>query len=189
MLWLVIKNRLGVQDRWIAKGILLQGSRVFCTREVESHSHLFFYCSFTKDLWVQVLNDCCLRPYHFLISCLRPYHGTPDQIIDQLSLNLNEGKIFSKHGSEGSCCHLVYHIQNTLMLIITGDATQTRFSGYGSIQDSGFSISLRCVRIGILEFTGKDLMKNFIQIEEVQQKSCSSVQMFSYCTLSWEFLS
>ena len=52
--WLAVLNRLPTKDRLRAWGIDMDGSCAFCN-EQETCDHLFFGCSFTKELWKKVL--------------------------------------------------------------------------------------------------------------------------------------
>ena len=52
--WLAVLNRLPTKDRLRAWGIVTDGSCAFCN-EQETRDHLFFGCSFTKELWKKVL--------------------------------------------------------------------------------------------------------------------------------------
>ena len=58
--WLAILNRLRTKDKLRALGITMDESCAFCS-EQETRDHLFFECSFTKELWIEVLQMRGLR--------------------------------------------------------------------------------------------------------------------------------
>lgn len=55
--WTVFLNRLPTRDRLISWGLSLRPGCVLCSAADESHSHLFFQCSFAAAVW----NHCCGR--------------------------------------------------------------------------------------------------------------------------------
>lgn len=54
LLWLVLKQRLLTKDRMVRFGINTISSCVLCLRDNETHSHLFWECTYTKF----ILRDC-----------------------------------------------------------------------------------------------------------------------------------
>ena len=52
-LWLAVKKKLGTQDS--IRNIQSTALCLFCGREIETHSHLFFQCSFSMQVWRCVL--------------------------------------------------------------------------------------------------------------------------------------
>ena len=52
--WLAVLNRLPTKDRLRAWGIIIDGSCAFFN-EQKTRDHLFFRCSFIKELWIKVL--------------------------------------------------------------------------------------------------------------------------------------
>ncbi|XP_021865115.2 uncharacterized protein [Spinacia oleracea] len=53
--WLVVQNRLATKDRLISWQLNIDGTCGLCQLENESLAHLFFSCSYSKDIWRQVL--------------------------------------------------------------------------------------------------------------------------------------
>lgn len=60
ILWLAVLGRLNTKDRLRAWGLLSDSSCVLCYGGSESHSHLFFDCSFTSLIWKNVKTKCGL---------------------------------------------------------------------------------------------------------------------------------
>lgn len=50
--------RLPTLDRMRSWGITLNTNCLLCGAHEESHSHLFFECPFSKDLWTHVFQNC-----------------------------------------------------------------------------------------------------------------------------------
>ncbi|XP_056697341.1 uncharacterized protein [Spinacia oleracea] len=53
--WLAVQNRLATKDRLISWQLNIDGTCGLCQLEIESLAHLFFSCSYSKDIWRQVL--------------------------------------------------------------------------------------------------------------------------------------
>ncbi|XP_020266575.1 uncharacterized protein LOC109842073 [Asparagus officinalis] len=53
--WLAIQNRLLTQDRLIRRGVVSINSCVLCSG-LECRDHLFFECSYSSDIWANVMN-------------------------------------------------------------------------------------------------------------------------------------
>ena len=53
-LWLAVKKKLGTQDR--LRHIQSVASCLFCGLDLETHNHLFFQCTFSKQVWRCVLH-------------------------------------------------------------------------------------------------------------------------------------
>ena len=59
--WMAILNRLPTKDRLRNWGYGLEGVCSLCKQENETRDHLFFECSYSKNIWQQVLGLCRLR--------------------------------------------------------------------------------------------------------------------------------
>ena len=59
--WLAILNRLPIVDRLRSQGMDMDGLCLLCKQEQESRDHLFFSCSFSKEIWKKVLLLCGLN--------------------------------------------------------------------------------------------------------------------------------
>ena len=59
--WMAILNRLLTRDGLREWGVQVEESCVLCQIGLESRSHLFFGCSFSKEIWKRVLRLCNLR--------------------------------------------------------------------------------------------------------------------------------
>lgn len=55
ILWLAIQNRLATKDRLLSWNIPVDGTCCLCQQELETTSHIFFDCSFSKEIWETVL--------------------------------------------------------------------------------------------------------------------------------------
>uniref|UniRef100_A0A5B7BV48 Reverse transcriptase zinc-binding domain-containing protein n=1 Tax=Davidia involucrata TaxID=16924 RepID=A0A5B7BV48_DAVIN len=58
VLWMAIREQLSTKDRLLRYGGISDGRCLFCNQAVETHSHLFFQCSFTSSLWRHLITDC-----------------------------------------------------------------------------------------------------------------------------------
>ncbi|KAL4383402.1 hypothetical protein GQ457_15G010210 [Hibiscus cannabinus] len=56
--WMTILNRLPSKDRLIRMGIEVDSVCVNCGVETETRSHLFFTCSYSKEVWKRILQLC-----------------------------------------------------------------------------------------------------------------------------------
>ncbi|XP_020254213.1 uncharacterized protein LOC109831293 [Asparagus officinalis] len=55
--WLAVNNRLQTQDRLLRQGIVNANKCKLCTGPcLESRDHLFFECSFSKEVWNQIMD-------------------------------------------------------------------------------------------------------------------------------------
>ena len=54
--WMAILNRLPTMDRMRAWGIDKDSTCTLCKQEEESRNHLFFDCSYSKEVWRTVLS-------------------------------------------------------------------------------------------------------------------------------------
>ena len=59
--WMAILNRLPTMDRLQAWGMEVEGTCVLCKQDMENRNHLFFGCSFSRNIWKGVLELCGLR--------------------------------------------------------------------------------------------------------------------------------
>ena len=59
--WMAILNRLPTMDRLQAWGLEVTGICVLCKQGIESRDHLFFSCTFSKQIWKGILTLCGLR--------------------------------------------------------------------------------------------------------------------------------
>ncbi|XP_050211301.1 uncharacterized protein LOC126661491 [Mercurialis annua] len=59
--WLAIKNGLITKDKLFRWGVSPNSACAFCNNAMETVSHLFFACSFSKDVWNSVLNACSIN--------------------------------------------------------------------------------------------------------------------------------
>ena len=59
--WMAVLNRLPIMDRMIAWGLEVDGVCKLCRNGMESRDHLFFDCSFSKEVWGAGLQLCGLN--------------------------------------------------------------------------------------------------------------------------------
>ena len=59
-IWLAIKGRLGTQDRLHLDSHNLKC--LLCNRCMETHEHLFFQCSFSRQVWDFISLKCNIKP-------------------------------------------------------------------------------------------------------------------------------
>ena len=59
--WMAILNRLPTMDRLIAWGMNVRGTCCNCQKEEETRDHLFFGCSYAKNIWKEILQLCGLH--------------------------------------------------------------------------------------------------------------------------------
>ncbi len=64
-LWLAIRYRLLTADLLAKRGWLGPSICPLCCAGEESSDHLFFYCSFARSVWVEILEN--RTPNHYLI--------------------------------------------------------------------------------------------------------------------------
>ncbi|GAV83756.1 zf-RVT domain-containing protein, partial [Cephalotus follicularis] len=57
-LWLAIRGAHRTLDKLSGLGIISSACCVFNCGDIESQDHLFFACSYTKQIWTQVLRKC-----------------------------------------------------------------------------------------------------------------------------------
>ncbi|XP_056698045.1 uncharacterized protein [Spinacia oleracea] len=55
IVWLAVQNKLATKDRLISWHLNIDGTCGLCQLESESLDHLFFSCSYSKEIWRQVL--------------------------------------------------------------------------------------------------------------------------------------
>ncbi|KAG7578924.1 Viral movement protein [Arabidopsis thaliana x Arabidopsis arenosa] len=65
--WLAIKNRLTTGDRMLCWNVGVDPSCIFCREPLETRSHLFFTCHYTKEVWSGLTSK--LLSQHFPTSC------------------------------------------------------------------------------------------------------------------------
>ena len=53
--WMAILNRLSTRDKMREWGIVIDGKCELCHNEMESRNHIFFRCSFSQEVWREVL--------------------------------------------------------------------------------------------------------------------------------------
>uniref|UniRef100_A0A1J3GN53 Reverse transcriptase zinc-binding domain-containing protein n=1 Tax=Noccaea caerulescens TaxID=107243 RepID=A0A1J3GN53_NOCCA len=58
-MWLVFLGRLPTKDRLRRWGMNVPEVCVLCSSHQESHGHLFFSCSFTKEIYMAEAKDFC----------------------------------------------------------------------------------------------------------------------------------
>ena len=58
ILWLAIRNRLATKDRIHSFTPNCGTTCVLCRADQESHSHLFFECSYSERVWRNVISKC-----------------------------------------------------------------------------------------------------------------------------------
>lgn len=56
ILWLAVQNRLATKDRLLSWKLNVTPDCVLCGKEVESHTHLFFVCEYSAEIWKGVLH-------------------------------------------------------------------------------------------------------------------------------------
>lgn len=61
ILWLAIRNSLSTRDKLFSHGLIQSAYCVLCNDDLESHSHLFFKCSYTARLWLHLLGKLGLQ--------------------------------------------------------------------------------------------------------------------------------
>ncbi|XP_020258390.1 uncharacterized protein LOC109834785 [Asparagus officinalis] len=55
--WLAVQNRLLTQDRLLRRGVINANNCYLCAgAALESHNHLFFDCSFSKEVWLAIMD-------------------------------------------------------------------------------------------------------------------------------------
>ena len=59
--WLACKNRLSTKDRLYSWGIITDNRCVLCADNEESRDHLYFGCSYTREVWNDALFKCNLQ--------------------------------------------------------------------------------------------------------------------------------
>ena len=70
--WMALLNRLPTMDRLATWGLEVRGLCYFCQGELETRDHLFFGCSYSKNIWKQILQLCELnREVGFWLSELK----------------------------------------------------------------------------------------------------------------------
>ncbi|XP_021836297.2 uncharacterized protein [Spinacia oleracea] len=55
IMWLAVQNRLATKDKLIRWQLSIDGTCGLCQLESESLEHLFFSCSYSQEIWKQVL--------------------------------------------------------------------------------------------------------------------------------------
>nr|XP_009759510.1 PREDICTED: uncharacterized protein LOC104212030 [Nicotiana sylvestris] len=56
ILWMTVQKRLAITDSLLSWGIQVPYACVLCsTGAAETHIHLFFKCSYSKDIWGKLL--------------------------------------------------------------------------------------------------------------------------------------
>ncbi|XP_019056881.1 PREDICTED: uncharacterized protein LOC109116242 [Tarenaya hassleriana] len=60
--WLVLLHRLPTRDRLARWGLLDNPMCVLCQLAPESHSHLFFDCCYSRDVWIPFASACFQSP-------------------------------------------------------------------------------------------------------------------------------
>ncbi|XP_021860920.1 uncharacterized protein [Spinacia oleracea] len=68
IMWLAVQNRLATKDRLIRWQLNIDGTCGLCQLESESLEHLFFSCSYSKEIWRQVML------YLGVIRTVLPWH-------------------------------------------------------------------------------------------------------------------
>ena len=63
--WLAVQNKLPTRDRMLCWGPIGDSNCVFCRNVLESRDNLFFYCFFTKRIWVSVMRLCLVSNWLF----------------------------------------------------------------------------------------------------------------------------
>ncbi|KAL2940677.1 Glycosyltransferase 1 domain-containing protein 1 [Bienertia sinuspersici] len=63
--WLGIRQRLLNRDRMVRMGLSAEDKCCLCSRGVDSHSHLFFECDFSRNCWKQTLDWLKVQIHHF----------------------------------------------------------------------------------------------------------------------------
>ncbi|KAL2943828.1 hypothetical protein RDABS01_032175 [Bienertia sinuspersici] len=66
--WLGVRQRLMTRDRLIRMGLATENSCCLCNRGVESHSHLFFDCEFSRNCWKQILEWLNAKVQHYQLQ-------------------------------------------------------------------------------------------------------------------------
>ncbi|XP_028090361.1 uncharacterized protein LOC114290624 [Camellia sinensis] len=61
IVWVAIHNRLYTGDRLMLFGLAPHSQCPFCLDPGESHSHLFFKCSFTNRVWGAIEGKCNMK--------------------------------------------------------------------------------------------------------------------------------
>ncbi|KAL2925667.1 hypothetical protein RDABS01_007932 [Bienertia sinuspersici] len=63
--WLGIRQRLLTRDRLVRMRLSAEDNCCLCSRGVDSHSHLFFKCDFSRNCWKQTLDWLKVQMHHF----------------------------------------------------------------------------------------------------------------------------
>ena len=61
IVWMALLNRLPTLDRMVAWGLNVSRTCRFCQQAMETRNHLFFGCSYSKEVWKAVLQLCGLQ--------------------------------------------------------------------------------------------------------------------------------
>lgn len=69
--WVLASNRLGTRDRMRSWGLQVPENCILCNTEEDTKQHLFFYCSFSSEVWCFFCSRLSINPPTLFEDCLR----------------------------------------------------------------------------------------------------------------------
>jgi hypothetical protein len=101
--WVALKDRLSTRAMQVQWGLIGDSVSVFCRRVIESRSHLFFECSFTKRIWKHIMGLCLVTDIPTVWKiCFAGATGTSmEEVLEAPYANWHGGLRFIMCGFKG----------------------------------------------------------------------------------------
>ena len=94
--WVTARNRLGTRDRMRSWGLQVSSTCILCNLADETRQHLFFYCSYSSELWTFFCSRLNIHPPVLFEDGLRWLRNpSPDEFVKLITKLIYQAAICS----------------------------------------------------------------------------------------------